>query len=50
MSHIGKTTLALLFSLDISPERMYKPNSCVLNFLMVCNVLIIFGRGRDKDQ
>ena len=37
--------------LVISPEQIPKPNSCALYyFLMVCNMLIIFGRGIDKDQ
>ena len=48
--HAIRTILALVF-LVISPEQMSKPNSCVLdNFLMVWNVLIIFGRDIDKDQ
>ena len=51
MSHSRRTTLALFFFVVIPPERISEQNSCTLhNFLMVGNILIIFGRGFDKDQ
>ena len=35
--------------LVISPEQISKPNSCACHyFLMVWNILIIFGRDLDK--
>ena len=38
------------FSSFLSPEQISKPISCALhNFLMVRNILIILGRGIDKD-
>ena len=41
----------LLFFLVLSPEQISKPNFCALhNFLMIWKILIIFGRGIDKDQ
>ena len=44
-------SLALLFFLVISPEKISKPNSYALhNFLMAWNILIILGRDIDKDQ
>ena len=51
MSHVRRTTFALFVFLLITPERISKPNSCAFhNFLMVDDVLIIFGIYIDKDQ
>ena len=47
----ARTTLSLLFFLVNSPEQISKPNFYALhNFLIVWNILIIFGRDIDKDQ
>ena len=46
-----KDNICFIFFLDISPEQISKSNLYTLHhFLMVWNILIIFGRDIDKDQ
>ena len=46
-----KDNSCFVIFLVISPERIPKQNSCALHdFLMVWNILIIFGKYIDEDK
>ena len=50
MSH-AKDNSCFVIYLVISPEQIFKPNTCAIhNFFMVCNILTIFNRDKDKDH